>query len=39
MWQTWEGEESGMWRIIRWVNGEEEALQAGVRTAEVFEEV
>lgn len=24
MWQTWPDEESGMWRIVRWVNGEKE---------------
>lgn len=24
MWRTWKDEETGMWRIIRWVNDEKE---------------
>lgn len=24
MWQAWKDEESGMWRIVRWVNGQKE---------------
>lgn len=24
MWQTWPDEESGMWRIVRWRNGQKE---------------
>lgn len=24
MWQAWKDEESGMWRIVRWRNGEKE---------------
>lgn len=24
MWQAWKDEESGMWRIVRWCNGEKE---------------
>lgn len=26
MWQAWKDEESGMWRIVRWRNGEKEFM-------------
>lgn len=26
MWQAWKDEESGMWRIVRWRNGQKEFM-------------